>query len=182
MSSNQQTILVAYNSRGGNTRAVAQALEQALAQEYPQADVLLEEITPDTVEQVRAAAQAADTSLIGFWCDKGSCTDEVADVLQSLSGKRVFLFGTAGFGGSAAYFDRILTGVRGKLPQDAIYLGGAMCQGKMPQSVRQRYEGMLAQNPDDPKIKAMIENFDAAQPHPTKEDLAAIISAAKSSL
>ena len=57
-----------------------------------------------------------------------------------------------------------------------------MCQGKMPQSVRQRYEGMLAQNPDDPKIKAMIENFDVAQPHPTKEDLAAIISAAKSSL
>ena len=102
----------------------------------------------------------------------------MADVLQSLSGKRVFLFGTAGFGRlRRPYFDRILTGVRGKLPQDTVYLGGAMCQGKMPQSVRQRYEGMLAQNPDDPKIKAMIENFDVAQPHPTKEDLAAIISA-----
>ena len=46
-----------------------------------------------------------------------------------------------------------------------------MCQGRMPQSVRVRYEGMLQQNPEDERMKAMIENFDRALEHPDKEDL-----------
>ena len=48
-----------------------------------------------------AAALAADTLYVGFWTDKGKADADTLDFLQQLHGKRVFLFGTAGFGGSA---------------------------------------------------------------------------------
>ena len=46
-----------------------------------------------------------------------------------------------------------------------------MCQGKMPQSVRKRYEAMQEKAPQDDKIKMMIDNFDRAASHPDEEDL-----------
>lgn len=44
-----------------------------------------------------------------------------------------------------------------------------MCQGKMPLSVRKRYEGMAEEQPE--KVKPLIENFDRALTHPDDEDL-----------
>ena len=46
-----------------------------------------------------------------------------------------------------------------------------MCQGKMPQSVRKRYEAMQEKDPQDSKIQMMIDNFDRAASHPDKADL-----------
>lgn len=46
-----------------------------------------------------------------------------------------------------------------------------MCQGKMPQSVRERYVKMK-ENPEHPEnIDALIENFDRALSHPDSDDL-----------
>ena len=47
-----------------------------------------------------------------------------------------------------------------------------MCQGKMPISIRERYEEMMPQNPK--KMQNLIENFDKALSHPSSEDLEAI--------
>ena len=173
-------IAIAYNSNSGNTRTVAEALEHALAADGAQVSSI--QITPESVKRASVLAEAADAVLVGFWCDKGSCTDEVAEVLAGLSGKRVFLFGTAGFGGEAAYFDRILFSVRAKLPADAVYLGGAMCQGRMGAGVLARYEAMLAEKPGDARIMSMIDNFHAAESHPDDADLAAIVAAARVAL
>ena len=46
-----------------------------------------------------------------------------------------------------------------------------MCQGKMPMSVRQRYENMKKQPLHLPNLDAMIENFDKALSHPDADDL-----------
>ena len=94
----------------------------------------------------------------------------------------MFLFGTAGFGGSPEYFERILGNVRKHLSDSVEYLGGAMCQGKMGAGVRKRYEAMLAENPGDARIQAMIDNFDAALAHPTEGDVARITAAAQRAL
>ena len=46
-----------------------------------------------------------------------------------------------------------------------------MCQGKMPQSVRERYVKMK-ENPEHPdNIDTLIENFDKALSHPDSDDL-----------
>ena len=112
-----------------------------------------------------------------FWTDKGSCDDSISNFLKNLENKTVFLFGTAGFGGSSAYFNEILTRVKAFLPSSCTAAGTYMCQGKMPESVRDRYETMLAGNPGDEKIQMMIANFDAALSHPDHQDLENLKSA-----
>ena len=49
-------------------------------------------------------------------------------------------------------------------------VGTYMCQGKMPQVVRDRYEAME----DSPRRTAMLENFDRALSHPDQGDLAGL--------
>ena len=46
-----------------------------------------------------------------------------------------------------------------------------MCQGKMPQSVRDRYMKMKTQPEHPANIDALIENFDRALSHPDEDDL-----------
>ena len=56
----------------------------------------------------------------------------------NLKGRKIFLFGTAGFGGSAAYFQKILDHIKQSVDPSNTVVGEYMCQGKMPQSVRDR--------------------------------------------
>lgn len=148
---------IVYSSRTGNTRQLADALHASLPAEDC---VYFGTPTPE--------ALAADRVYVGFWTDKGSCDETVAAFLQSLpAGKEVYLFGTAGFGGSAVYFDKILDAAAANLPAGVRVAGRYMCQGRMPQAVRTRYEAM----PDSPRRQAMLDNFDAALSHPDADDL-----------
>ena len=85
--------------------------------------------------------------------------------------KKDFLFGTAGFGGSDAYFEKILGQVKQSIDASNTVIGEYMCQGKMPQSVRERYMKMK-ENPEHPaNLDLLIQNFDRALSHPDSEDL-----------
>ena len=167
------------NSKSGNTAQLARALREAFAVSDVQlvCDVELPD-APDTARLEDAAGQAllADAVCVGFWCDKGSCTEGVAKLLERMDGKRVFLFGTCGFGGSQEYFDQIIGRVQEHLPQTAELVGAFMCQGKMGPDVRARYEAMLARDPTDARTQALIDNFDLALAHPDAEDLKAAAS------
>ena len=127
-------------------------------------------------------AGEADVVFVGFWCDKGSCSPAVQHFLQGLAGKRVFLFGTCGFGESDEYFAQILDRVRAYLPADAQCIGGAMCQGKMGVGVKRRYEGMLEKDPENAQARMLIDNWNKAQSHPNEGDFSRIAAAAKEAL
>lgn len=129
-----------------------------------------------------AQVSEADVVFVGFWCDKGSCSPAVQHFLQGLAGKRVFLFGTCGFGESDEYFAQILDRVRAYLPADAQCIGGAMCQGKMGVGVKRRYEAMLEKDPENAQARMLIENWNKAQSHPNEEDFSRIATAAKEAL
>ena len=116
---------------------------------------------------------------MGFWTDKGKADADTLDFLQQLHGKRVFLFGTAGFGGSAPYFEKILAATQKALDGNNTVIGSFMCQGKMPASVRQRYEAMKAKPLHIPNLDALIENFDKALSHPDAADLEQLKQAVK---
>lgn len=99
--------------------------------------------------------------------------------MKQLRSKRVFLFGTAGFGGSAPYFEKILAATRKALDGSNTVIGSFMCQGKMPISVRQRYEAMKTKPLHIPNLDALIENFDKALSHPDAADLEQLKQAVK---
>lgn len=148
---------IVYSIHTGNTALLAQTIRETL----PQEDCVYFG-APDP------SALTAETVYVGFWTDKGTCDASIAQFLQSLTNQKVFLFGTAGFGGAAAYFEQILNRVKENLGDSTELIGTYMCQGKMPQPVRTRYEQME----EGPRRTAMLENFDQALSHPNAEDLA----------
>lgn len=122
-------------------------------------------------EQNECSPADAELVLLGSWTDKGGLDPSLAEKLPQLAGKRVFLFGTCGFGGSKEYYDRVLERFAFELPADAQVVGRFMCQGQMPPAVRERYAKMAGQDPK--RFEPMIENFDRALGHPDDVDLAA---------
>lgn len=150
---------IVFSSRTGNTETLARAVRDAL----PPEDCLYFG-PPDP------AALAAKRLYVGFWTDRGTCDRATAEFLKTVTGGQVFLFGTAGFGGEAAYFDRILDNAEKELSGGAV-VGRYLCQGRMPAAVRERYVKLLAASEHDPNLEQMIENFDAALSHPDESDL-----------
>ena len=153
---------IVYSSPTGNTAMLAQTIREAL----PEAECCYFGEPDDQ-------ALSAERIYVGFWTDKGTCDEQTARFLEHLTDQQVFLFGTAGFGGAAAYFDQILGRVKEKLGPEVQVIGTYMCQGKMPPAVRRRYEAME----DSPRRTAMLENFDKAVSHPDAQDLAQLKAA-----
>ena len=151
---------IVFSSKTGNTRLLADTLRASLPQNEC---TYFGAPAPEALE--------AETLYIGFWTDKGHADDTLTAFLQTLKGKRVFLFGTAGFGGSAEYFEQILAAVQESLDESNTVIGTYMCQGKMPMTVRQQYEKMLQQPNHAPNLEMLIENFDKALAHPDAADL-----------
>ena len=154
------TYAIVYSSRTGNTKLLAETIRAAL----PAGDCLY-------FGEPDSAALAADRIYAGFWTDKGACDEQTAAFLRTLTDQELFLFGTAGFGQSQAYFDKVLERTRQHLGAGVRNTGSFMCQGKMPLSVRERYEKMQHSPVKVPNLQAMIENFDSALSHPDQADL-----------
>ena len=98
-------------------------------------------------------------------------------MLAKLKNKKLFLFGTAGFGVSEAYFRKVLDRVRQSIDASNTIVGEYMCQGKMPQAVKERYLKMKEQPEHPANLDMLIENFDRALPHPDAADLEKLRSA-----
>ena len=152
---------IIFNSRTGNTKQLAEALREVLPQEEC-----------DYFGGSEAAEIASQLLYIGFWTDKGNADEATLRLLQKLKNKKIFLFGTAGFGGSETYFQKIIDNIKQSVDASNIVVGEYMCQGKMPQAVRERYMKMKEQQEPPANIDALIANFDRALSHPNEEDLA----------
>ena len=149
---------IVYSSRTGNTKMLAEAVQEKISDcTYFGA--------PDE------AALTADRIYVGFWTDKGTCDADTEKFLKTLKSQQVFLFGTAGFGGESGYYEKILDRVKKFLPETVKVTGTFMCQGKMPMSVRQRYEGLQHSPTPPPNIGMLIDTFDRALSHPDQNDL-----------
>ena len=147
MTSNNYSII--FSSVTGNTKKLADTIHETLPQDMC-----------DYFGGNELQVPESDLLYIGFWTDKGNADN-----------KTIFLFGTAGFGGSDTYFNKILEQVRQFIDSSNEVIGAYMCQGKMPQSVRDRYIKMK-ENPEHPaNLDMLIENFDRALSHPDADDL-----------
>ena len=151
---------IMFSSVTGNTRMLAEAIRETLPKE-----------NCDYFGVCGGAEAKSELLYVGFWTDKGNADADTLALLRTLKNKRLFLFGTAGFGIDTAYFDAILARVQAVPDGSNTVIGTYMCQGKMPPSVRARYEAMRTLPAPPANLDAMIENFDRARSHPDADDL-----------
>lgn len=151
-------ISVVYSSKTGNTKLLAEAVKDEIN---------------DIIYFGEAGENVPDSDLyfIGSWTDKGTASEEILNFIKTLKNKKISFFGTAGFGGSADYYEKIFDNVKSNIDSSNEILGSFYCQGKMPEQVRMRYLKLLSQNPDDERLKLSLENFDRALSHPDKDDI-----------
>ncbi len=152
---------IIYSSKTGNTKKLAETIYKILPQNecdyYCAADKIDYELS--------------DVIYIGFWTEKGDADSLTIEFLKQLKNKKIFLFGTAGYGESEKYFKNIINNVKRNIDSSNIIIGTFMCQGKMPLSVRARYEKMKQQNNLSINVDNLITNFDKALSHPNEKDL-----------
>lgn len=152
--------LVLYQSETGNTRKVAATIFSHL----PGNSKDLIDITTDK------PLPEARIYFIGYCVHQGTCSIHISNFLESLSGKQIALFGTCGAGEDSAYYSRIERSVSAWIENDNLYLGTFLCQGKMPQLIRQKWERMKDEK-NSTAFNYLLQNFDAALPHPDSLDL-----------
>ena len=157
---NDERYSIIYSSRTGNTRLLAEAIRESLP-----ADLC------DHFGTDEAGAVESEKLYVGFWTDKGTADEAALALLKRLKNKKIFLFGTAGFGESEAYFQKVLDRVKESIDESNSIIGTYMCQGKMPMAVRERYEKMKQQPNPAPNLDGLIRNFDRALTHPDDHDL-----------
>ena len=151
---------IIFSSLTGNTRQLADVIYETLPKE-----------NCDYFGVKETGQPQSEMLYIGFWTDKGNADQSTLELLSSLRNKKIFLFGTAGFGGSDTYFQKVLEHVRQSIDESNTVVGEYMCQGKMPESVKNRYLKMKEQTEHPANIDALIENFDRALSHPDADDL-----------
>ena len=151
---------VLFVSQTGNTEKLAKAIYEAI----PDKDKEIQRLSQDT------PLDLAETYFIGFWTNHGTCSFEVLDYLSDLHQKNIALFGTCGMGNDPVYFEWIEKQVSALIPEDNIYLGTFLCQGKMPMHFRNKYQEFLDLGTHDSLARQMLRHFDEALLHPNEED------------
>ena len=152
-------IAIVFSSNTGNTEYLAQGIKEVVQKN----DLVYFGKFQEGID--------ADLYFVGSWTDKGCCSEEIKSLLSSLKNKKIAYFQTAGFGGSQAYFKRPLDTVMKLIDSSNEFLGSYFCQGRMPDSVKNRYLMMLEKNPNDERILASLDNFEKAKSHPDFDDL-----------
>ena len=151
-------IAIVYDSVTGNTRNLAEAIDNECknAKVYKKYD-----------ENILNA----DLVFVGSWTDNGSPSDKIKLVYRKLHNKKIFVFGTCGFGGDEKYYKLLFENTRKYINEDNEILGYYFCPGKLSNGIKEKYESLLNQKPGDKRIMKMIENFNKVLDRPNEDDL-----------
>lgn len=144
---------IVYSSGTGNTEKLAKAIEGKVA------DAIY-------CGKLDDKALEAEMIYVGFWTAKFTCTDDVKGFLEKLDGKKIFLFGTAGYDDTEEYFQKILTAVKEMIPSSNTVVGEFMSMGKVSAGKQKAIAEM-----DQAKFDGMKAKLDQAEQHPDQGDL-----------
>lgn len=152
---------IIYDSNTGNTKLLATTIHQL----YPDSTI-------SHVNQVDEVI--GDTLYLGSWCDKGNMTEAMQNLVHTLHPKKIFIFGTCGFGKDQKYFDMIANRMASSIPSDNEVFGTFVCQGKIDPKFQKKYEDMLTDEKTRKQAEMMLDNFKLAESHPDHNDLQAL--------
>lgn len=160
---------IIYDSLTGNTEQLAKAIKKEINSTYYQKVTGINELD-------------ADIYYVGTPVIKGTCTEKIKKFLETLENKKIFLFVTAGYDGSEEYYDKLKSRILANIPKSNTVIGTFFCQGKMPNTVKERYIKLIKENPEDQNLKVSLDNFEDAKTHPNNEDLTNLINTIKKSV
>ena len=147
---------VIYQSKSGNTQRVAEQIFKSLSSEQK----LLCNL--DTMTKI----PESDVYFIGFGIHNGSCSLDMINCMEQITGGRLVLFVTCGGAATQQYKERLETRLEIWLPERAEYLGMFLCQGNVDSAQR---DLMLRNMPE--KEEALTQLFEMGSAHPDKADL-----------
>ena len=152
--------IIIYDSLTGNTQELAETIKEKLIDAY------YEKISDKLIEEV----PEGDIYYVGTPIIKGMCTEKIRCLLEKLENKKVFLFATAGFGGSKEYFDTLEERIKKIIPKSTKIMGTFVCQGKMQNQVKDKYLELIREHPEDKNLQVSLQNFEQAKKHPDEKD------------
>lgn len=152
---------IIYDSQTGNTELLATTIHQI----YPDSVISHVNQTEEIV---------GDILYLGSWCDKGNMTSTMQKLAQNLHHKKIFIFGTCGFGKDKNYFDMIAKRMISSIPSDNEVIGYFICQGKIDPKFQKKYKDMLKDEKTRKQAEIMLDNFKLAESHPDYDDLQAL--------
>jgi len=153
--------IVIYSSQSNNTKKVADAVAEEMGCES---------------KPVSEAGDisAYDTVAVGFWYKAGQPDPASQEFLATLTGKKVFLFGTHGAAVGTPPADNGMAKAK-ELAAGATVVGTFNCPGEVGEKVLKM---AAAKNPQPPWLAAAPD----AKGHPDEADLAAAKMAARAAL
>lgn len=149
--------LVLWSSRTGNTKAVAQAIYDALPGDKA------------IVEEGREKDTAGyDLIFVGFWGFRRGADMAARRTLSSLHNHKVAIYGTAGTYPDSPAARDYLSNAAALLPKDSTCLGTFICQGRVHSfHIGKRSEHAEKVHPMTPERLARLRE---AEKHPNEED------------
>lgn len=153
---------IIYDSVTENTKTIAGTINSALTKE--------ECIYFGNCDEVHQILNC-DVIFLGSWCDKGELSNKIISIFPFIKNNKIAIFATCGFGKDLSYFENIAQNMKKALPSTIQVLKTSfICQGKMPRSIKKRYEDMLKNSENNIQIQEMLNNFDIAFSHPDEQD------------
>ena len=161
-------VTVIYSSRTGNTEKVAKQLAEALG------------ATCHSVKDTSAVPEGADLC-VGTWIDRGTADAGAKKYIESLRGRRVFLYGTLGAEPDSEHAEKCIANIRALFDPSNEILGAILVQGAIDPMLIEMFKSMPKDN-----VHAFTEEnaarYAAAASHPDENDFAQVIVAAKEAL
>lgn len=149
--------LVLWSARTGNTKAVAEAIYEALPGE----------------KEIREEGRDTDFSgydiiFVGFWAFRRGADMVARRTLSSIHNGKVAIFGTAGAWPDSQAGRDYQENAAALLPEDSTCLGTFLCQGRVHSfHIGKRNEHAVKVHPMTPERLARLQE---AEKHPNEED------------
>lgn len=149
-------ILIAFSSKTGNTRKIAESIHTAL----PQAALYDIDNAPDP--------KAFDLLYIGFWVDKGTADEKAQSYMQKIGNQNIALFATLGAYPDSIHATESLDNAESLVP-DCQIINRFICQGSIDPKLIEWMNKLPPEHPHSPN-EERVKRWQSASTHPDVED------------
>ena len=163
---------VVYESRTGNTKAIAEAMMAGL----PSESAKLVDI--DTA----VPSKDADVHCIGYGVHSSICSLKMLDFMELLNGKTILLFATCGLEPTEAYRKLLERNIEPFLPERCNYRGMFLCQGAISHDGVIMLKKHIEKAGNTDQLRQLDGLVTRAQVHPDFDDLDAAVKFLKMAL